>query len=240
MRNKNMRSHVVVVVFLLLAGAFAPCLADEDDGIKMSDMNDSKGRQKLIDFSTAQISVTPTDYRPYVIRGTLYAYEHKFAEAKADAKKAEGLKPDDSNTKSLLGLIAVLEGQYSDAIALYSAAIKLQPEKADLYNNRGLAYNRLGKWPEAQQDASQVIRLQPDESSGYEALAEVMYRYGRYADCVKYCNEALRRDSSDADAYYYRGLAYERAGNKNQGSLDKAKAVKLGYTGRVELKAPKY
>jgi Flp pilus assembly protein TadD len=64
-------------------------------------------------------------------------------------------------------------------------------------------------------------------------MGEISYRDRRYADCIKYCNEAIKRSSGDADAFYYRGCAYEQLGNKAQAGLDKGKATRMGYHGQM-------
>lgn len=42
-------------------------------------------------------------------------------------------------------------------------------------------------------------------------------------------NETIRLDPKDADAYYYRGLAYQKKGDKAKADTDFAQAKKLGY-----------
>jgi tetratricopeptide (TPR) repeat protein len=90
---------------------------------------------------------------------------------------------------------------------------------------------------EAQKDAAEAIKLDPKFGPAYEGIAEVMFRTGKYAECIKYCNQSINFDPIGADAYYYRGCAYERLGNKDQATRDKNTAVKMGYDGKIPIRS---
>ncbi|MBN2023908.1 MAG: tetratricopeptide repeat protein, partial [Pirellulales bacterium] len=50
-----------------------------------------------------------------------------------------------------------------------------------------------------------------------------------YDSAIADFTEAIRLDPKDADAYYFRGLAYKSKGQRAAAERDLAKAKRLGY-----------
>ncbi len=221
------------IIVTILLNCFALSAVGQE---QQSDLADPAFRRTYVEKCTEQLKLTPNDYRLYVTRGTIYAWERKLPEALSDAKRADQLQPNEASTKSLLGQLAVMQGRFVDAVPQYTAAIAVEPKSAGLYNNRAVAYLKLGKLADAQKDLSISIQLDPKMGVAYEGLGEVMFAYGKYADCIKYCNQALKLNGSNEEAYYFRGCAYERLGNKSQAKIDKERAVKMGYDGKITFK----
>jgi Flp pilus assembly protein TadD len=129
--------------------------------------------------------------------------------------------------------IYCLQKNFAAACTDYDSVLQLQPKSAATYNNRGIALLQLGKLADAEKDALKAIQLEPQLGPPYELMGELTLRKGKFADCIKYCNQAIERNSTLSDAFYFRGCAYERAGNKKQADLDKQKAAKMGYKGEL-------
>jgi Flp pilus assembly protein TadD len=158
------------------------------------------------------------------------------AEALADAKKANELHPNDAQITALLGQIYTMQKKFVEGETQYSKAIKLAPKAAALYVNRAITLLKQKKLANAQKDATLAIKLEPTLQPAWEVMGEISFADGKYSDSVKYCNQAIKLDANDADAYHYRGLAYEQLGNKTQAALDKTNALKKGYTGQLTIK----
>ena len=64
----------------------------------------------------------------------------------------------------------------------------------------------------AEAEARTLIGLAPGAAYGYSLLGFISYERGQLADTVRYLTMALERDGSDADAWFFRGIALEAAG----------------------------
>lgn len=223
----------------MAASAFVVILASsaiEASSQAPPDLKDPVARQQYYPAVNEQIKEHPNDYQPYCLRGFLYSLDNNLFAALADAKRADALKPHDPNILALLGQIHLQQGNFKASLPYLTAAINAQPGEAACYTNRANAYLKLNQLAEAQKDAVKAQELNPQLDCTYDVFAEISYRTGKYQKCVDYCNEAIRLNAEDPDAYYYRGCAYEKLGNKQQANADKNRGVKLGYTGRMVLR----
>ncbi|MDR3615450.1 MAG: tetratricopeptide repeat protein [Candidatus Obscuribacterales bacterium] len=197
------------------------------------DLHDPAVRQVYIKSCSDRIRNAPNDSEAYAYRGYVYLHDDKLQESLADLNKANELEPNNLKVLCTLGEVHIALKDYKSATSDFSAAIALKPQEAAYYANRGVAYMFSNQLAEAQKDALKALQLDPQFSPAFELMGETSYKSNKYAECIKYCNEAIKRSSGDADAFYFRGCAYEKLGNKTQADLDKAKATRMGYHGQV-------
>jgi tetratricopeptide (TPR) repeat protein len=62
--------------------------------------------------------------------------------------------------------------------------------------------------------------------------AKLRYKEGRYKKCISLCDEALKKSPQNAEAYYWKGKAYESLGKPLEAAneLRAALMAKRGYT----------
>ena len=58
--------------------------------------------------------------------------------------------------------------------------------------------------------------------------ATTLYREGEYSSAIGHFGEAIELDPQHAEAFYYRGLAYEASGNPQLAIADLTEAAALG------------
>jgi tetratricopeptide (TPR) repeat protein len=129
------------------------------------------------------------------------------------------------------GLAYFNKGEYDKAIADYDEAIHLDPSVDLLYYDRGVAYLDKGECDKAIADFSEAIRLAPKEAkwASYSARAKAYFNKSEYDRAIADCTEAIRLNQEYAEAYYNRGVTYEKKGDQAKAEADFAKAKELGY-----------
>ena len=64
----------------------------------------------------------------------------------------------------------------------------------------------------AEAEARALVDQAPEAAYGYSLLGFISYERGQLADTVRYLTQALERDRTDADAWFFQGIALEAAG----------------------------
>jgi TolB-like protein/tetratricopeptide (TPR) repeat protein len=64
----------------------------------------------------------------------------------------------------------------------------------------------------AEREARALIDFAPNAAYGYSLLGFISYERGEMGDTVRYLTKAIERDRTDADAWFFRGIALEAAG----------------------------
>ncbi|MBK7233270.1 MAG: hypothetical protein IPH93_13660 [Saprospiraceae bacterium] len=77
------------------------------------------------------------------------------------------LKPDDTETISLLGVGHGVIGEYQKAIEYFNKVIALQPERAEGYFNLYLTYMNMGDQGRAQSALAEAEKRDPEISKKF-------------------------------------------------------------------------
>jgi tetratricopeptide (TPR) repeat protein len=221
-----------------------------DSAIK--DFSQAIGLRKSRIADQGVATLTPClDYRSYC-----YIKLGEYDKARTDLEEAISGSP---SVFTYCLLCAALEGQSNFQRVLDIAShgisiVKLRNDqrylKAPLYEARALAYNRLGKYAQALTDCNQAIAdantqdvaksFEPfalEVSDCYDPTLFRIFTTRAYANlmlkrpdrAIADCEAAIRNTPTDAEAYYYRALAYEQIGKPDLAKKDKARAKELGY-----------
>ncbi|MFM8321775.1 MAG: tetratricopeptide repeat protein [Chloroflexota bacterium] len=107
-------------------------------------------------------------------------------------------------------------GQFSDTLRSVNNAIELDRNLVDAYYYRGLAEIELGLGQKAVNDIFYVTQVYPDTYQINIDLSRALLTANRLGDALGQLRRALDKAETDAEqaqAYYYRAQALERAGN---------------------------
>jgi uncharacterized protein (TIGR02145 family) len=129
--------------------------------------------------------------------------------------------------------------QCDKAIEDFSSAIKLTPDNADAYLGRAQAHRKNRTIDKAVLDIEAALRIDPNNADAKKflgiakkmQLAKNQFSGGAYwndhEQIIKDMSQIIDSDPAFAEARYIRGLAYNKAGKKDDALKDYEKAVEL-------------
>lgn len=123
------------------------------------------------------------------------------------------------------GLADAKDGKFEAAIGEFDQAIHLKPALAEAYDARGQAYEALHQERRAFSDYDQAVALKPD-------LAEAVSHRARLAGALNLSltpvfDLSSNQQPTSAEMFKARGLAYMRAGKKQEAIGDFDQVIKL-------------
>lgn len=115
------------------------------------------------------------------------------------------------------------------ALQYYDGALRVNPNSIDALYGRGLWHQENEHdYDKAIQDYTSAVQISPKAKRAHFALGYIHYEYLKvYAQAVKHYDDAISADSTWAEAYLNRGLAYEAMGNVAAANQDYDKALVL-------------
>lgn len=111
------------------------------------------------------------------------------------------------------GDAAFEERDWLTAIGCYTESIRLKPDFARAYNKRGKTHLAQVNYDDASTDFTEAIRLDPDDPSSFLGRGTSFLRLEKYDEAIADFTESIRLNPN-TDAYYGRGTAYKKQGNK--------------------------
>jgi len=105
------------------------------------------------------ITMEPSDFEGYWLRGQAYHWSGQYANAVSDYSKAIRLNPNNPEIRDHRGNAFLWLKQYDLAVQDYSEAMRLDPKQPAYYWNRSLAYEAQGRKRDAIKDLQQYISL---------------------------------------------------------------------------------
>ncbi len=168
-----------------------------------------------------------------VALGRLLEQERKYDESAVVLRKAAAAAPADARIPLQLGETLLRARKMADADASFKKAAELagkavaaKPTDAGALLAQGTALSRLRRYDEAMAALGKAREI--DGGS-----AETLYQMGstrafqqKWSEAVDLLTQTLAKDPGMALAYYYRGLAQEKLGRKDQMVLDLDRFVK--------------
>lgn len=199
---------------------------------------------KLVRYSTAEARTTleplqgvrETDARVAVALGRVLEQEKKYDESAALLRKAVALAPADPEAQIWLGETLLRQKKQAEADAAFQKAIDLMAPKvaADTAGTDitarywlGVAQQRRRAFDKSAETLTKLVELRPTHIMAAYQLGLTRAFQGRWADAVTLLTRALEGDSGIAYAYYYRALAQDKLGRKDQLVLDMEKFLVL-------------
>jgi tetratricopeptide (TPR) repeat protein len=130
--------------------------------------------------------------------------------------------------------------RYDEAIALFAEALDILPQDVRLLNGRGSALMKAERYDEATRDFVLATRLDPASSQAAKSLHYILAKLVRVAyyqgeageldAAIASFDRVLTMHPRYADAFAYRGDAYDKKGNLEQAEKDYREAIRLDPT----------
>lgn len=161
-------------------------------------------------------------------QGVIYAKAGQYDKAIEEFSEAIRLDRNDSDSYFARGLAYSAKNQFDKSVEDYTKAIALNPMNAEAFMQRGF------DWPVNQpdraiEDFSKVIALNPNNEVAYFNRGGRLLSKSQFDGAIEDFNKAISLDSSFAEAFNARAMAYALKGGPNENLIsDLNKACKLG------------
>ena len=166
-------------------GLTEEAIAELKTAIKLNpgDIHAHENLRKIYDDQGRYENAGGELYYTYAIRhyekgGDLYR-QGNLEQAKAELRKAVGLRPDYPEAHNAIGIILDREGRVSEAITEFRRAVDLKPDYAVAHNNLGMAYVKDGHLDEAIKELETAVSLNPDYLVAIRNLQNVRVFIGK-------------------------------------------------------------
>jgi tetratricopeptide (TPR) repeat protein len=171
----------------------------------------------------------------YFSRAKAYAKKGNTKHAISDFSEAIKLAPNTMEFLEERGIFFGSIGRYNLALADLGTTIKKEPERWWHYTARASVYERMGKHEQALADLDVALKYldgfikeKPDNPALFVRRGWIYAQKGVYDRAITDYDEAIRLSSDYADAFFYRGEAKLKKGDKAGADADfaAAKAIK--------------
>jgi len=178
------------------------------------------------DFTEA-LRLDPKRAQSYYWRANALYAKRQYNAVIADTTQALALTPNPT-IYNFRGLAYIWKGEHDRAIAEFTEAIKLKSDDPNFFSNRGFTLFQKGDHDRAIDDFNTVIKLNPAASSPARSrLGTIHSLRGQHEKALAELNEAVRLAPERALPYWYRGFAFERAGELEKALADFRKALSI-------------
>ena len=199
----------------------AICYAAKDDyNNAISTLNDAKAKFPANNLVLKTLQDVQSDLSSTRLATASSSYENK------DYKKAiqEYLAINPPTEDSMLGVAASYQAlnDYNNAIEYYKKAEKINPNNSEIPYYIGYLYSEQQNWALAESYLNKALKLNP-QSEAKDLLSYVtqngsvsilnegidLFEKNNYQNALIKFNEVLKKETTNAYAYYYRGLIYD-------------------------------
>lgn len=175
-----------------------------------------------------------TDTREAVTKADRAVAAYQLEEARTVLEPLKEKLGADAAVAMALGRLLEQDGKgneatssFKKAIELAQAAVVANPEDALAFYSMGVAQQRLKQLDKAAESLERARTLGFDQTLVSFQLGATRAFQQRWAEAVEQLSAALEKDDGLAYAYYYRGLAQEKLGKKDQLVIDMERFLKL-------------
>lgn len=181
----------------------------------------------FICLTSCQVSINKNN----VAEGTKLMSEGDYFNA--DLEFDDALFADNNNLDALRGsYYCALNMGYNDkALKRANKFIELRPDSSVGYNDRGTIFLVTKDFEKALSDFNKVIENGTDYPAvAYFNKAESLGGLNRFEEAIKSYNIVIAVDNKDARAYFKKGMAFSKIGNKDSACISFKIAKDLGDT----------
>jgi tetratricopeptide (TPR) repeat protein len=194
--------------------------------LKSENLNDPQGA--LADYDKA-IALNPSDADAYFNRGNLKKDNLNDPNgALADYDRAIALSPNNAFIYSSRGSVKYQKlNSLAAALQDFSDGIRLNPSSVDIIYNRGDFFYMNDRKAEALKDFRTIRELAAEGLASLVASGVIAMEAGQLDLAISSFDRAIAAEPKFGDAFKYRGLAYNRRGNRTQATQDWRTAAQL-------------
>lgn len=183
---------------------------------------DAKRFDDAIHEYSEAIRIDPGNTLALTKRGRAYQQKGDIERAMADYDEALRLDPKNSAALASRAELWANRGDFARAASDLRKSIALEEQVDGLqYLTLSEYYSRLRQYEPALEAIREAQKLEGDDGFPVRHQAgRVLQRLGRHKEAVVEFSAALARFPKSAEAYYRRGLSYEKLGDRNKARQD--------------------
>jgi Tfp pilus assembly protein PilF len=227
--NTRFVLRTVLALILLLALAGSLCAQKDsinayliNGGRRMTDQ-DYKGAkeayQKVLQFD-------PNNFEAVKNLGAIASALGDPKQAQVYLERAYKMNPLDADLCNNLGALLSMEGKPDEAIKYYEMAVKLDTVHALLYANLGMEYLKTGEIGKARSTLFRAARLDTINPIIPFSIGNCYSAEKRFDSSEYYYDRSVSKGGSDAQLFYYRGIAKRNLGKTADAENDFKEAIK--------------
>lgn len=175
------------------------------------------------------IQLNPNFAPPYNNRGVIYQKQGDYDRAIRDFDESIKLSSNYADAYANRAETYQIKHDYGRAVQDYDNAIRIDPNFKAIWNGRCWTRAVIGQLQAALADCNKALSVQPNAAT-YDSRGLAYLKLGQYDMAIKDYNSALRLEPRLASAFYGRGLAKLKKGDRTGGEADMAAAKALKST----------
>ena len=151
------------------------------------------------------------------LANSLACFDWNWKDSEREFKRAIELNPDDAGTHWRYGMFFLMPvGRLEEAVTEGKRSLDLEPLDLNHGANLSGLYFYARRYDEALEQARQVHGLDENFIVGRWALSQVSIEKGMYADVIELNEKALQSDPTNPVFLRFAGIAYAKAGRRNE------------------------
>ena len=208
--------------------------------LKLAELNlYTKKYEEAIKNANEALRIDKHRSKAYFIKG--FVYKETKDTLRAISSFLTCVEQDNKNYDAIIQL-ANLYAVHNDPIALqyYNNALKLQPHSVEALYDRGLFYQNTGQIEKAVNDYNELLKVDPNYAFAHFNLGYIAMKFEKdYAKAIPFFTRALTYEAHYVEAYYNRGVCYEKIGDIQKAKADYNEALTIYPTYDLAKKALK-
>jgi tetratricopeptide (TPR) repeat protein len=189
------------------------------------------------DFAKAEQSLTkalqldPSSMEAYRILGQVFAAQNRLDDAKRTYETQLAKDPNDVAATTMVGMIAAAQGDLTRARGAFEKAVAIDPRAAVASNNLAYLDADAGTNLDVALNRAQTAKAAlPDDPVVDDTLGWVYVKRGLPALAITPLGEAIKKDKANPVYHYHLGVAYAKAGDKDNARSALQRALQLSTT----------
>jgi len=177
------------------------------------------------------LELTPHNAYAYLLKGFAYKETKDTSSCIKCYSTAIEQKPDLNEAYIQMGLLYAAK-KNKIAVDFYEKSLKIKPGNAEALYDLAYFYQETGEWQKAIDKYNDLILKNGADKLAYFNIGYIYLEIlDDYTKSAQYFTNAIETDNSYAEAYFNRGLSYERNKNFTLAESDYSKALELkpGY-----------
>jgi len=189
----------------------------------------AKDYKQALDYADAALKRNMYASEAYFLKGMIFIEKKDTTLAISSFKTAVEQENDYYDAYIQLGILHIYkEGNLSEGY--FKNALRIKPNNLEALYNLGFYYQENAMYEQAITTYHEILAIQ-EFREPYFNLGYIHQEYlSLYEDAIGFYTKAIEIEPSYVDAYYNRGLCYEKMKSKTKAKADCQKVLKLNPT----------